>query len=228
MDIFTYVFLTVLIKTTVSCTSVKQTANMSVNVNDCLYSNMGLLVDMDGKYAMRSAYKKPKFRLHPDRINTTYYTALLVPAYKVLSEAKEWRCYDCSSAKITFPKKYEKTELYSHQTIQKFVHKKAPHIIQSNPETEKHARPNRKLSAIIKATSNGFKTVEQFIVYSVDYILKALESWGKPFHLKMTKARKSKSFNPMFEKLNLLNEGMRGCLQYYVPRIIGYFGLKIQ
>lgn len=226
MYIVTYFVLTVLIKISVSCTSVKQIANLSVNVNECVYSNMVSLTDADGKYALRNAYKKPTFRLHPDK-NITYYTALLVAAYKVLSEPEEWIC--CSTATITFPEKYERFKCHSRRTIQKLVHKKTPHIIQSsNPETEKHTRLNRKLSAIIKATSNGFKTVGQFIVYSIDYILKVLESCGKSFHLKMTKARKNKSFNPISDKFNLLNERMRDRLKYYVLRVIGYFGLKTQ
>lgn len=233
MYIFTYFVLTVLIKISLSCTSVKKIANSSVNVNECLYSNMVLLTDADGKYAMRNAYKKPNFRLHPDKSNITYYTPLLVAAYKVLSEPEEWICCDCSTAKITFPEKYERTKCHSRRTIRKLVHKKAPQIqsiqIQSsNPETEKHTRLNRKLSAIIKATSNGFKDVGQFTVYSIDYILKVLESWGKSFHLKMTKARKNKSFNPIFDKFNLLNERIRDCLKYFVLRMVGYFGLKTQ
>lgn len=224
MYIFTYFVLTALIKIlSVSCTSVEQIANLSVNVNECLHSNMCLLTDADGKYAMRNAYEKPNFRLHPGKNNILYYTTLLVAAYKVLDEPEEWIFCDCLSEKITFPEKYERTECHLCRTIRKLVHKKAPHVIQSsNPETEKHTRQNRKLSAIIKATSDGFKTVGQFIVYSIDYTLKVLESWGKSFRLKMTKARKNKSFNPIFDKFNLLNERMRDCLKYYVLRIIGY------
>lgn len=228
MYIFSYYVLIVLIKIlSVSCTSVKQIANLSVNVNECLNSNMVLLTD--GKCAMRNTYKKPNFRLDPDKNNITYYTTLLVAAYRVLSEPEEWIFCDCCTAKITFPEKYERTKCHSRRTIRKLVHKKAPHVIQSsNSETEKHTRLHRKLSAIIKATSNGFKTVGQFIVYSIDYVLKVLASWGKSFHLKMTKARRNKSFNPIFDKFNLLNERMRDCLKYYVLRVIGYFGLKIQ
>lgn len=230
MYICTYIVLTVLIKILyVSCTSVKQIANFSVNVNESLNSNMVLLTEADGKYAMWNAYKKPNFKLDPDKNNITYYTTLLVAAYKVLSKPEEWIFCDCSTAKITFPGKYERTKCHSHRTIKKLVHKKAPHVIQSsNPETEKHTRLNRKLSAIIKATSNGFKTVSQFTVYSINYVLKVLASWGKSFHLKMTKARKNKSFNPIFDKFNLLNEKMRDCLKYYVLRVIGYFDLKTQ
>lgn len=229
MYIFTYFVLTVLIKISISCTSVKQISNSSVNVNECLCSNMVLLTDADGKYAMRNTYKKPNFRLQPDKNNITYYSKLLVTAYKVLSEPEEWICCDCSIAKIAFPEKYVRTKCHSRRTIRKLFHKKAPHVIQSsNPETEKHTRLNRKLSAIIKATSNGFKTVGQFIVYSIDYVLKVLASWGKSFHLIMTKARRNKSFNPIFDKFNLLNERMRDCLKYYVLRMIGYFGLKTQ
>lgn len=229
MYIFTYFVLTVLIKISVSCTSVKQIANSSVNVKECLNSNMVLLTDADEKYATRNAYKKPNFRLHPDKNNITYHTTLLVAAYKVPSEPEEWRFCDCLSAKITFPEKYEKTKCHARRTIRKLVHKKAPHVIQSsNPETEKQTRLNRKLSAFIKATSNGFETVGQFIVNSIDYILKVLESWGKSFHLKMTKARKNKSFNPIVDKFNLLNERMRDLLKYDILRMIGYFGLKTQ
>lgn len=231
MYILTYFGLTVLIKISVSCTSVKQIANLSVNVNECLNSNMVLLTEADGKYAMRNAYKKPKFRLDPDKNNITYYTTLLVATYRVLSEPEEWIFCDYSTAKITFPEKYERTKCHSRRTIRKLVHKKAPHVIQSsNPETEKHTRLHRKLSAIIKATSNGFKTVGQFIVYSIDYVLKVLASWGKSFHFKMTKARRNKSFNPIVDKFNLMNERMRDCLkyEYYVLQMIGYFGLKTQ
>lgn len=229
MYIFTYFVLTVLIKISVSCTSIKQIANSSVNINECLNSNIVFLTDADGKYAMRNAYKKPNFRFHPDKNNITYYTTLLFAAYKVPSEPKEWRFCDCLSAKITFPEKYEKTKCHARRTIRKIVHTKAPHVIQSsNPETEKQTRLNRKLSAFIKAISNSFKTVGQFIVNSIDYILKVLESWGKSFHLKMTKARKNKSFNPILDKFNLLNERMRDRLKYDDLRMIGYFGLKTQ